>query len=140
VDYNEQSSLGKETLHQKCKGAQNKITIRHKTNGIIKKHSANKFYHTQKIRTFENELRLHSKKCRTTRNTTNNISTESRDGSFRNESFQVNDSLQGVVNDQLTEEEGIIHLGTICRTVPLPRVVNDETHNSLHSRESQERI
>jgi hypothetical protein len=43
----------------------------------------------------------------------------SRDGSFRNESFQVNDSLQGVVNDQLTEEEGIIHLGTICRTVPL---------------------
>jgi len=42
-----------------------------------------------------------------------------RDGSFRNESFQVNDSLQGVVNDQLTEEEGIIHLGTICRTVPL---------------------
>jgi hypothetical protein len=42
-----------------------------------------------------------------------------RDGSFRNESFQVNDSLQGVVNDQLTEEEGIIHLGTICRKVPL---------------------
>jgi hypothetical protein len=42
-----------------------------------------------------------------------------RDGSFQNESFQVNDSLQGVVNDQLTEEEGIIHLGTICRTVPL---------------------
>jgi hypothetical protein len=42
-----------------------------------------------------------------------------RDGSFRNESFQVNDSLQGVVNDQLTEEGGIIHLGTICRTVPL---------------------
>jgi hypothetical protein len=42
-----------------------------------------------------------------------------RDGSFRNELFQVNDSLQGVVNNQLTEEEGIIHLGTICRTVHL---------------------
>jgi hypothetical protein len=46
-------------------------------------------------------------------------SQQNRDGSFRNESFQVNDSLQGVVNDQLTEEEGIIHLGTICRAVPL---------------------
>jgi hypothetical protein len=27
-----------------------------------------------------------------------------RDVSFRNESFQVNNSLQGVVNDQLTED------------------------------------